>query len=60
MAFQELESANQVTDKLSGWWETFVDNLPNLGVALAVLIVSFLVSKLVYRAVLKLIYNVCY
>lgn len=57
MAFQELESANQVTDKLSGWWETFVDNLPNLGVALAVLIVSFLISKLVYRAVLKLIYK---
>ena len=57
MAFQELVSANQVTDKLSGWWETFVDNLPNLGVALAVLIVSFLASKLVYRVVLKLIYK---
>ncbi|WP_366665049.1 mechanosensitive ion channel family protein [Gilvibacter sp.] len=57
MTVQDLESANQVNEKLTGWWDTFVADLPNLGVALAVLLVSFLVSKLVYRAVLKLIYK---
>ena len=57
MTVQDLESANQVSEKLTSWWDTFVANLPNLGVALAVLLVSFLVSKLVYRATLKLIYK---
>lgn len=46
-----------VTSKLEGWLTTFVENLPNLLIALVVLLASYFVSRLVYRVTLKLIYN---
>ncbi|MBT8256205.1 MAG: mechanosensitive ion channel family protein, partial [Bacteroidia bacterium] len=49
--------AETITDKLQGWWEVFVENIPNLTIALVVLIASYLVSKFVYNITLKLAYK---
>ncbi|EDP97523.1 mechanosensitive ion channel family protein [Kordia algicida OT-1] len=42
-------------DKLEGWWVLLVKNLPNIGVALLVLIISYFLSRLVFKTTLKLI-----
>lgn len=44
-----------IVDKLQSWWVLFIKNLPNLGVALIVLIISYMLSRLVYKTTLKLI-----
>ncbi|GAA0712386.1 hypothetical protein GCM10009430_02750 [Aquimarina litoralis] len=51
------ESLETVTEKLYSWWETLLANLPNIGVAIVVLIASYLVSRLIYNVTLKLIYK---
>ncbi|WP_299605281.1 mechanosensitive ion channel family protein [uncultured Aquimarina sp.] len=51
------ESLETVTEKLHSWWETLLANLPNIGVAIVVLIASYLVSRLIYNVTLKLIYK---
>ena len=42
---EELQStAGIIIDKLESWWVLLVKNLPNLGVALIVLIISYFLS----------------
>ncbi|MBC8753139.1 mechanosensitive ion channel family protein [Kordia sp. YSTF-M3] len=44
-----------VIDKLESWWVSLVENLPNIGVAIIVLILSYFLSRLVFKTTLKLI-----
>ena len=54
----ELETtASTVTNKLESWFDALVSNLPNIGIALVVMILSYFMSKLVYNLVLKFIYK---
>lgn len=50
-------SVETVTEKLQNWWDVFINNLPNIGVALLVMILSLVVSRFVYSVTLKLIYK---
>tara|TARA_R110002049_G_scaffold242357_1_gene416159 strand:- start:4573 stop:5457 length:885 start_codon:yes stop_codon:yes gene_type:complete len=54
MIIQETEPVKEITQKLDGWLETLINNLPNIGVALVVLIVSYFVSRLVFKFTLKI------
>ncbi|WP_299112077.1 mechanosensitive ion channel family protein [uncultured Winogradskyella sp.] len=55
---EELETTtNLVTNKLESWSDALVSNLPNIGIALLVMVASYFMSKLVYNIVLKLIYK---
>ncbi|MCK8521305.1 mechanosensitive ion channel family protein [Aquimarina sp. D1M17] len=47
-------SVGVVTHKLQDWANVFIDNLPNLLVAIIVMLVSYLVSRFIYRATIKL------
>ncbi len=52
----QIESSIQlITDKLQSWFDAFVSNLPNLGLAFIVLLVSYFLSKYIYKIVLKII-----
>lgn len=46
-----------IFNTLEGWYDTLIANLPNLGVAVLVLIASYFLSRLVYNGVSKLIYK---
>jgi small conductance mechanosensitive channel len=48
-------TSDTVINKLQSWWEVFVVNIPNLAIALVVLIASYLFSKLVFRLTIKAI-----
>ncbi len=48
------DSTEIVVDKLQGWLDTLVANLPNLAIALVTLTASYFISRLVYKGTLKL------
>ncbi len=50
-------SVETVSQKLENWYNIFINNLPNIGVAIAVMILSIIISRLVYDITLKLIYK---
>ncbi|WP_111684538.1 mechanosensitive ion channel family protein [Winogradskyella tangerina] len=50
-------TTSAVTTKLESWLDTLVSNLPNLGIALIVMVLSYFMSRLVYNVVLKLVYK---
>lgn len=50
-----MKNLMNITTKLGDWWNTFIENLPNLAVALAVLMVSFFLSRLIFKGTLKLV-----
>lgn len=50
---EEIEPAKLIIDKLLTWWEAIIKNLPNIGIALVVLVLSYLFSRLVYRLTVK-------
>lgn len=52
--FLQMNAMETIYDKLNSWLEVLIENLPNLGIALVVLIVSYFFSKLVYKGSLKL------
>ncbi|WP_339844977.1 mechanosensitive ion channel family protein [uncultured Dokdonia sp.] len=49
------ESLNNLSEKLWGWVEAFIRNLPNLGVALLVLLIAYFVSKFVNKYSQKIV-----
>ena len=49
---------NTLTEKLAGWLQTFIEMLPNLVVAILVVIVFYTVGKLLRKAVNKLLRSV--
>ena len=52
---QEVQNSfKSVTEKLEGWLDGLIRNLPNIGVAFLVLIGSYFISRLVYRLTYKL------
>ncbi|MFD0862032.1 mechanosensitive ion channel family protein [Sungkyunkwania multivorans] len=57
MQLQLEAPAETITSKLEAWWGLFIENIPNLAIALTVLISAFLLSKLVYNITLKLTYK---
>ncbi len=44
-----------LTEKLESWWVLFIENLPNIAVAVLVLCISYFISRFVYKITLKLI-----
>lgn len=54
MKTEVATSLGKITDKLQGWLDSLIRNLPNIGVALLVLIISYFVSRLIFRLTLKL------
>ena len=46
-------SLEKIIGKLEGWLDALITNLPNIGVALLVLIVSYFISRLVYNLTFK-------
>ncbi len=44
-----------ITDKLENWWNLFLNNLPNLAIAIIVLVISFFLSRFIYKITLKLV-----
>lgn len=50
---EEIEPAKIIIDKLLTWWESIIKNLPNIGIALVVLVLSYFFSRLVYRLTVK-------
>ena len=46
-----------VVKKLHSWWISLVENLPNIGVSVVVLLLSYFLSRLVYKTTLKLIHG---
>ncbi len=53
----EIQPTELIIDKLLTWWEAIIKNLPNIGIALVVLILSYLLSKLVYSLTVKATQN---
>jgi small conductance mechanosensitive channel len=54
----DIENTTQVvTSKLQGWWDTLISNLPNIGIALVVLLLSYGLARLIYNLVLKVVYK---
>ncbi|WP_046746111.1 mechanosensitive ion channel family protein [Kordia zhangzhouensis] len=53
---EEIQSTTGIlVDKLESWWVLFVKNLPNIAVAILVLLLSYFLSRLVFKTTLKLI-----
>ena len=53
---KDLQSTTGIVlEKLNSWWLLLIKNLPNIGVALIVLIISYFLSRLVFSTTLKLI-----
>lgn len=49
----ELTSLQKIMDKLESWLDILITNLPNILVALIVLVTSYFISKLIYRLAFK-------
>ncbi|WP_299125737.1 mechanosensitive ion channel family protein [uncultured Winogradskyella sp.] len=54
MKTETAASLGKVTDKLQGWLDALIRNLPNIGVALLVLTISYFISRLIFNITLKL------
>lgn len=55
MKTQLETSFNLLTEKLQGWLNAFIEILPNLAIAIAVLLASYFTAKYVNRLVAKLV-----
>lgn len=51
---ENTEAIDKILQKLNTWGELFIENLPNLGIALLVLIITYFVSRVVYSTSLKI------
>ncbi len=51
---QPLET---IYTKLGNWWDAFIENLPNIGIALIVMVIAYFISRLVYNVSLKIAYK---
>jgi small conductance mechanosensitive channel len=49
------ENLISITNKLGDWWNIFIEHLPNLAVAVLVLVISFFLSRLLYNITLKIV-----
>lgn len=51
---ESLNALEKISNKLQGWLDAIIRNLPNLGVALLVMIISYIVSRYVFKFSFKL------
>lgn len=51
------DSGELIWDQLAGWYNSFIAHLPNMGIALLVLIVAYFVSKYVDKGIQRLLHN---
>lgn len=51
------DSGALIWDQLAGWYNSFIRHLPNIGIALIVLIGAYLISKYVDRGIQKVLKN---
>jgi len=49
------DSGELIWDQLAGWYNSFIAHLPNIGIALVVLIVAYFVSKYVGKGIQRLL-----
>lgn len=54
MTIKKESSLETINQKLNTWLDSLISNLPNIGVALVVLVCSYLISRLVFNISLKL------
>jgi small conductance mechanosensitive channel len=52
---QEDEPTQRLSEKLNSWWDGFILNLPNIAIALVVLVIAYFVSGFMFRFSLKLL-----
>lgn len=57
MNFEFDSALNQVIEKIQTWWEAFVSMIPNMGVAIILLILFIVLSRLGAKAFKKLFYE---
>jgi small conductance mechanosensitive channel len=48
------QASERLSSKLSAWWDAFILNIPNISIALVVLVASYFISKLVFNTSLRL------
>ncbi len=51
------DSGELIWDQLAGWYNDFISHLPNIGIAIIVLVVSYYVSRYVDRGIQRLMQN---
>ena len=54
MNFQLQTNLSTINEKLTSWWDLFIENLPNIVLAIIVLFAAFFLSKLIYKFVFKI------
>lgn len=58
MIIQQItEASDKVLQKLDTWWEVLLSNIPNMVIALAVMLVSYFISRGIYKVALKVSYG---
>jgi len=50
---EEIKPAELILEKLLTWWEAIIKNLPNIGIAVVVLVLSYLFSRLIYKLTVR-------
>lgn len=45
---------SEVTQKVTGWIDSIIENLPNIAVAIIVLLISYFFSRLIYKITLRI------
>ncbi|WP_228547249.1 mechanosensitive ion channel family protein [Nonlabens antarcticus] len=51
------DSGTLILDQLAGWYNSFISHLPNIGIAILVLVISYFLAKWVSRGVQSLLHN---
>lgn len=51
---ESINAIEKISDKLQGWLDAFIRNLPNLGVALLVMVLAYIVSRYVFKFSFKI------
>ncbi|EMR02025.1 mechanosensitive ion channel family protein [Cesiribacter andamanensis] len=55
----EIKNASElILEKLENWIHAFIEMLPNLGLALLILIITFLLARLIRKVVMRLMHRV--
>ncbi len=49
------DSGELILDQLAGWYNSFISHLPNIGIAIVVLIIAYFVSKYVDKGIQRLL-----
>jgi len=53
-AKEATEATTKIWDKLLHWWDLFIVNLPNLAIAIVVMLIAYFLSKFVFSTTIKI------